>query len=74
MIYGTRANNRPHGTVLTKPVVVEVMLDFLGYTADRNLSQLTVIDPCGGEGAFICACIQRLAASARRHGFSFAQA
>jgi adenine-specific DNA-methyltransferase len=74
MIYGTRANNRPHGTVLTKSVVVEAMLDVLGYTADRNLSQLAVIDPCGGEGAFICACIQRLAASARRHGFSFTQA
>jgi len=73
-MYGTRSNARPHGTVFTKPEVVEAMLDLLKYQAKNNLSEISVLDPCGGEGAFICACLERLSASAHRHGFSFAQA
>lgn len=74
MIYGARANNKAHGVVLTKPEVVEAMLDLLGYRPSSDLSAVTVLDPCGGEGAFICACIERLAESADRHRFSFAEA
>lgn len=73
-LYGLRAQGGQHGTVATKPSVASAMFDMAGYTADRDLSTVRVLDPAGGNGVFILEAIRRLSASAERHGFSFATA
>jgi hypothetical protein len=45
------------------------MLDISGYTSDRDLSSITVIEPACGEGAFVIEIISRLYESARRFHF-----
>lgn len=35
--YGERSSSGTHGVVLTKPHVVELILDLAGYTTDRDL-------------------------------------
>jgi hypothetical protein len=50
------------------------MLDISGYTSDRDLSAVTVVEPSCGEGAFIAEIIARLYASARKFDFNPADA
>lgn len=64
-MYGNRANGKRHGDVFTSPDVVCYMLDMAGYTADRDLSAVTVIEPSCGEGAFVAEILSRLNESAR---------
>jgi hypothetical protein len=49
-----------HGQVLTKPHIVELMLDLAGYVGDRNSK---LLDPGCGEGAFAAAAATRLVRS-----------
>jgi adenine-specific DNA-methyltransferase len=58
-----------HGEVFTRRWVVELILDLVGYTADRDLSGLTAAEPACGSGAFLVPMVERLQASATRHGF-----
>ncbi len=64
--YGQRTGGETHGVVLTKPHIVELMLDLAGYTADRPLHTLRLLEPSCGHGAFLVAAIGRLAAAAKR--------
>ena len=73
-IYGTRASGGQHGDVFTKPCVVDYMLDMVGYTADRDLSAVSIMEPSCGEGSFLIPIICRLAASASRFGFDLNEA
>lgn len=57
-----------HGEVFTRRWVVEVLLDLTGYTADRNLGELTLVEPSAGSGAFLLPALERLLDSADRHG------
>ena len=52
MIYGTRSNGNNHGLVLTKPLVVEKMLDLVDYVAASDLSKHRITEPSAGDGAF----------------------
>lgn len=72
--YGTRSNGGQHGDVFTKPCVVDYMLDMVGYTADKDLSMTSIIEPSCGEGEFIISIITRLAESSSRFGFDFNEA
>lgn len=74
MIYGARSNGNEHGLVITKPIVVEVMLDRAGYIADKDLSRIRLIEPAAGDGAFAFMIIERLQASSLKFGFSFQKA
>jgi adenine-specific DNA-methyltransferase len=65
--YGERSSGETHGVVLTKPHVVELILDLAGYRSDRNLSELTLLEPSCGRGAFLVPAVRRLMASRRRH-------
>ncbi len=56
------------GTVYTKAWVVDFMLDRVGYTADRDLASLKVLEPSCGCGAFLGTIVRRLCSSAHRHG------
>jgi len=56
------------GAVFTRPEVVELMLDLVGYTADRPLHELRILEPCFGDGAFLLAIVRRLLAAWRSAG------
>lgn len=54
-----------YGEVFTRRWVVEIILDLCGYTPDRDLASLRIIEPACGSGAFLGPIIERLAESAR---------
>jgi adenine-specific DNA-methyltransferase len=56
------------GEVFTRRWVVELILDLVGYTADRDLAPMSVTEPACGEGAFLGPIIERLVVSASNHG------
>ena len=47
------------------------MLDLVGYTADKDLSHVSIMEPSCGEGEFIIEILHRLKSSSARYGFSF---
>lgn len=57
-----------YGEVFTRRWVVELILDLVGYTADRDLIGMRAIEPACGSGAFLLPMIERLVDSARLHG------
>lgn len=64
--YGARAAGGTHGVVLTRPQVVELILDLVGYTPERELGAQVLLEPACGRGAFVLPAVRRLLASARR--------
>ncbi len=58
------------GEVFTRRWVVEVLLDLAGYTADRDLGSLRLVEPSCGSGAFVQPVVERLVASAQKRGRS----
>lgn len=71
MIYGARSNGKQHGQVITKPVVVNKMLDRVGYVSTRDLSLTRIIEPAAGDGAFAIPILTRLYESSLNFGFNF---
>lgn len=65
--YGVRSTGETHGVVLTKPHIVQLILDLAKYTPKRNLTKLRLLEPSCGEGAFLIESVRRLLASAKRH-------
>ncbi|WP_286158216.1 Eco57I restriction-modification methylase domain-containing protein [Streptomyces sp. CB03911] len=57
-----------HGEVFTRRWVVDLILDLLGYTPDKDLAALRIVEPACGAGAFLGAIAARLAQSCRNHG------
>lgn len=51
------------GEVFTKRWVVDLILDLVGYTADKPLSTLRLVEPAIGSGAFLRPIVERLLAS-----------
>lgn len=66
--FGVRSSGETHGVVLTKPHIVELILDLAGYTADKNLGAMTLLEPSCGHGAFLVPAVERLIEAARREG------
>ena len=62
------------GQVYTSTSVVWFMLDSIGYTADVDLSTMSILEPCCGEGAFAIEIIRRLKKSSITFKFSFSEA
>ena len=60
--------NSEHGEVFTRPWVVEMILDLVGYSAGERLFERTIVEPSCGSGAFLGPIIDRLAQSCRDHG------
>jgi len=54
-----------HGEVFTRPWVVELILDLVGYTSDRDLAALAIVEPACGTGACLGPLVSRLSASCR---------
>lgn len=63
-----------HGEVFTRRWVVETMLDLVGYTADRDLAELLIVEPACGAGAFLGPIVERLSASCQAYGRSLPDA
>ena len=57
-----------HGEVFTRRWIVDLILDLAGYTADRDLGGLMVVEPSCGAGAFLVPIVERLIESCMRHG------
>lgn len=57
-----------YGEVFTRRWVVELILDLVAYTPDRDLASLVLVEPSCGSGAFLGPIVDRLIASATRHG------
>ncbi|MET9960276.1 Eco57I restriction-modification methylase domain-containing protein [Streptomyces sp. NPDC006326] len=56
-----------HGEVFTRAWVVELILDLLGYTSDKDLCDLRLVEPACGGGAFLTVIASRISASCRAH-------
>jgi hypothetical protein len=63
-----RAGAEARGAVFTRPDVVRQMLDWLGYTPERELSRFRLLEPCFGGGDFLLEALKRLLASHFSHG------
>jgi len=65
-VVGERSSGLTHGVVMTRPHVVEMILNLAGYIEDRPLHELRLLEPSCGHGAFVSVAASRLIASARR--------
>jgi adenine-specific DNA-methyltransferase len=63
-----------YGAVFTRRWVVELILDLVGYTSDRDLAIQRAIEPACGAGAFLGPMVERLSSSCRRHGRQISEA
>jgi hypothetical protein len=63
--YGRRSSGDTHGVVLTKPHMVELILDLAGYSQDRDLARMRLLEPACGHGAFLVPAIRRLMTAAK---------
>lgn len=68
--FGVRSSGETHGVVLTKPHIVELILDLAGYTTDKNLGAMALLEPSCGHGAFLVPAVERLIEAARREGLA----
>ncbi|MBQ0986296.1 Eco57I restriction-modification methylase domain-containing protein [Streptomyces sp. F63] len=57
-----------HGEVFTRGWVVELILDLIGYTPDKDLCAVRLVEPACGGGAFLGVIAERVSASCRAHG------
>lgn len=55
-----------HGEVFTRGWVVELILDLLGYTPDKDLCDLKIVEPACGGGAFLGEVASRISAACRK--------
>ena len=65
-------NTDQRGAVFTRPEVVDFILDLTGYTADRPLWELRLLEPCFGAGDFLLPAIDRLLGAWRTHAAALA--
>ncbi|HEX7662152.1 MAG TPA: N-6 DNA methylase [Pseudonocardiaceae bacterium] len=63
-----------HGEVFTRRWVVETILDLVGYTVDRDLADMVIVEPACGAGAFLGPMVERLSTACRAHGRSLLDA
>src|ERR1700722_4109479 len=64
----TRDPGSDYGEVFTRRWIVELILDLVGYTDDKDLGSRRLVEPSCGMGAFLIPVIDRLIASCHRHG------
>lgn len=69
-----RKNGRGLGEVFTNRNVIEFLLDEVGYISSRDLSQVRILEPAVGTGAFAKEILKRLYSSSRLYNFSFSEA
>ena len=55
------------GAVFTQPLVVNFMLDLIGYTTDKDLTRFRVLEPSFGTGEFLLPIVKRLLTAFRKY-------
>jgi len=55
--------SKESGSVYTRPEVVNLILDLIGYTTDKPLCQMRILEPSFGNGSFLLPIIERLVKS-----------
>ncbi|WP_373231951.1 Eco57I restriction-modification methylase domain-containing protein [Cohnella sp.] len=55
------------GSYYTKPEIVDLILDLVGYTANSPLYEKSLLEPSTGQGAFLIPAIERLLDSVVTH-------
>lgn len=73
-IYHLRSSGSAHGDVFTRHEVVAYMLDAVGYTSQKDLSGIRILEPSCGYGEFVVEILARLKESSARYGFDFNEA
>ena len=58
------------GHFSTPPLLIEQILDACGYTPERDLSLVRVLDPACGSGNFLAEAARRLVAFGKRRGLA----
>ncbi|MGE4552609.1 MAG: Eco57I restriction-modification methylase domain-containing protein [Desulfovibrionaceae bacterium] len=56
------------GAVFTRPEVVGFILDLVGYTVERPLHKMRLLEPAFGGGSFLLPCVRRLLHAWRKAG------
>ena len=56
-----------HGEVLTKPWVVDFILDQANYSSGEDLGSIRFVEPAAGTGAFVSPALKRLSESLQSH-------
>ena len=51
--FGQRSDGEIHGVVLTKPHIVDLILDLAGYKIGKDLMSTRLLEPSCGHGAFL---------------------
>lgn len=64
--FGTRSSGEKHGVVLTKPHIVELILDLVGYKENEEVLEKRLLEPSCGTGAFLIPAVRRLIGIARK--------
>lgn len=62
------ASTSERGAVFTRREVVDFILDLAGYTEDRPLAAMRLLEPSAGHADFLLPIIQRLVRSYVKHG------
>jgi hypothetical protein len=70
----SEADTTTRGAVFTRPEIVEFILDLVGYTEDRPLATLRLLEPAAGHADFLVPAIGRLVRSFVAHGGQLAKA
>jgi len=71
MEYSLRSNGKEHGSVYTKPEIVDLIFQLIGYKENVDLRSVRLLDPSAGEGNFILDAVQILINSSRTFNFDF---
>jgi hypothetical protein len=61
-------DTQERGAIFTRREVVDFILDLVGYTTDRPLHKLTLLEPSFGEGDFLQPIIDRLLGAWKQSG------
>ena len=64
--FGQRSDGEIHGVVLTKPHIVDLILDLAVYKSDLDLMAMRLLEPSCGHGAFLVPAVKRLLEAFRR--------
>lgn len=65
-----RAGIEARGAIFTRREVVEFILDLAGYTHDKSLHTMRLLEPSFGQGDFLLIVIERLLKAWRREGMA----
>jgi hypothetical protein len=68
VVDASRDPGADYGEVFTRRWVVDLILDLVGYTPDKDLGAQTLVEPSCGTGAFLVPVVERLIHSAQTFG------